>query len=91
MVDRLLVEGFVLRFRSRNTVSFDFLRRCSNLSFCQLVPAHFQAPIRCDGSVFETMAQDWERGDSAVAEASDRAFLRSFNRQIERLGLVPKP
>ena len=79
-----------LVFPRHRPLMSDWLRRCSTLSFRQLVPAHFQAPIRCDGSMFESLAQDWEGGDSDAAEASDRAFLRSFNRQIERLGLVPK-
>ena len=55
------------------------------------MPAHFEAPIACTPDQLSVLAEAWEQQDQPAAELQDRAFLRAFNRQVERFGLVPKP
>mgnify|MGYP005703584263 FL=1 len=67
------------------------LRRCAQLPVQRLLPAHFEAPVVCESAQLIALADAWERQVEPEAEQQDRSFLRSFNRQIERLGLVPRP
>jgi len=68
-----------------------WLRRCAQLPVRRLVPAHFDAPIACTPEQITSLADAWEQQEQPAAELQDRAFLRAFNRQVERFGLVPKP
>ena len=67
-----------------------WLRRCAQLPVQQLVPAHFEAPIACQSEQLSALAEAWEQQVQPEAEKNDRSFLRAFNRQVERFGLVPK-
>ena len=67
-----------------------WLRRCAQLPVRRLVPAHFDAPIACTPEQLSSLADAWEQQEQPAAELQDRAFLRAFNRQVERFGLVTK-
>ena len=79
-----------LVFPRHRPLMTQWLRHCAELPVQRLVPAHFEAPIDCDSAQFLALAEAWEQQDQPQAEQLDRSFLRAFNRQIERLGLVPK-
>jgi len=80
-----------LVFPRQRPLMAQWLRRCAQLPVQQLVPAHFDAPIACTPDQLSALADAWEQQDQPAAELQDRAFLRAFNRQVERFGLVPKP
>ena len=84
-----ILEALV--FPRQRPLMGQWLRRIAQLPVQQLVPAHFDAPIACTPDQLGAIADGWERQDQPAAEQQDRAFLRSFNRQVERFGLVPKP
>jgi hypothetical protein len=80
-----------LVFPRQRPLMAQWLRRCAQLPVRRLVPAHFDAPIACTPEQLSSLADAWEQQEQPAAELQDRAFLRAFNRQVERFGLVPKP
>ena len=80
-----------LVFPRHRPLMAQWLRRCAQLPVQQLVPAHFEAPIPCQSEQLSALAEAWEQQVQPEAEKKDRSFLRAFNRQVERFGLVPKP
>ena len=80
-----------LVFPRHRPLMSQWLRRCAQLPVQRLLPAHFEAPVVCESAQLIALADAWERQVEPEAEQQDRSFLCSFNRQIERLGLVPRP
>ena len=66
-----------------------WLERCSQLPIQQVIPAHFDAPVRCSAASFMALSHSWNQGVSTDGSA-DRELLRTVNGRLEALGLVPK-
>jgi len=69
----------------------DWLLRCSELPIKWVLPAHFDAPVAVNSTTFTNLYTSWctDSTDSSVLNTLNRDFLRSFNRKIEKLKLVP--